>query len=233
MNLNVALCDDDNAFCEEISQFLYHLRPDYNIEIYNSGKELVDSGNFYDLIFMDIKMPEINGIKAAEILRKKKHKEYIVFLTYHPEFMQEAFKVNAFRFLSKPPEPEKIREAVWEAEKDIINTSKIEISNNAQTIFIDLKDIICFEAFGDGTYIYTKNEILVSNKPLKYWINKLGNEHFCHVHKSYFIALRYVKSICSNEINMNFMKQPVPVSRRKLSGFKTSISKYIDLNHGF
>ena len=70
-------------------------------------------------------MPEINGMQIAGFLRKKHNGEFIIFLTSHIEFMPNAFKVKAFRFLNKPIDIEKFEEAVLEAEKEILNNEKV------------------------------------------------------------------------------------------------------------
>lgn len=149
------------------------LKPDYEIDIFHSGCELLNSNVTYDLIFLDIEMPDINGMKTAESLRNGENEEHIIFLTSHTEFMPDAFKVKAFRFLNKPIETETFEEAVVEAEKEILNNEKIAITFQGNTKLVRLKEILCFEAFGDGTYIYTKKEVLESKKSLKYWMNEI------------------------------------------------------------
>lgn len=230
MKLNVAICDDESIICNEIKLKLKEIKPNYEISIFKSGKALLNSSKIYDLIFLDIEMPEIDGMNVAKLIRERKNEEYIIFLTSHIEFMPDAFKVKAFRFLNKPIDDEKFEETIIEAEKEILNNEKIAITLQGCTNLINLKDILCFEASGDGTYIHMKNAVLESNKPLKYWVNRMGNEHFFQVHKSYFIALRYVKSINASEIEMHYLKQCIPISRRKIASFKKNFFEYVKKN---
>lgn len=230
LKLHVAICDDENIICNEVKMALKKLKPDYEIDIFHSGCELLNSNVTYDLIFLDIEMPDINGMKTAESLRNGENEEHIIFLTSHTEFMPDAFKVKAFRFLNKPIETETFEEAVVEAEKEILNNEKIAITFQGNTKLVRLKEILCFEAFGDGTYIYTKKEVLESKKSLKYWMNEIGNEHFYQVHKSYFASFRYIKKIDTTEIQLHHLKQSIPVSRRKLPQFKKAFFEYIKKN---
>lgn len=233
MKLKVAICDDENIICEEIKRTLSEAKPDYYINIYNTGKALIDSNKVYDLIFLDIQMRDLNGMETAKLLRKNKHNEYIIFLTSHVEFMPDAFKVKAFRFLNKPLKMDKFFEAVNEAEKEILNEKKIVIDLKGKSELINLQDIIYFEAYGDGTYIYTKTNIFESNKQLKYWIEEVGIEHFYKIHKSYFVALRHVKSINNNEIDMNYVSNQIPISRRRYVEFKKTLFSYTKKNAQF
>lgn len=227
MNINVAVCDDENKICDEIKRLLLHIRPDYNITIYNSGYELLESEVTYDLIFLDIEMPDIDGMKTAEVLRDKNNDEYIIFLTNHTEMMPHAFKVKAFRFLNKPIKSEEFVEAVVEVEKEILNNGKILIGMNGETKFIRIKDIVYFEAFGDGTYIHMKNEVLESNKPLRYWNEQMGTVHFFQVHKSYTIALRYIGKMEAKAVTLSYKNEVIPISRRRYKELKETAIKYV------
>lgn len=230
MRINVAICDDEDIICGEIKRQLLNIRPDCDITIYHSGYELLDSEATYDLIFLDIEMPEIDGVETAELLRKKRNEEFIIFLTSHTEMIFDAFKVKAFRFLNKPIEIECFEEAVLQAEKEILNGKKIAITRKGETRFIHIKDIVYFEAFGDGTYIHMKNEVLESNKPLKYWGEQIKNGHFFQTHKSYIVALRYVNRIEATKVCFDCSKDIVSVSRRKSSQLKEAVFQYVKEN---
>lgn len=233
MDINVAICDDENVICNKIKENLLAIRPNYNVTIYHSGQELLDAQEIYDLIFLDIEMPEMNGMETAESLRKNNNDEYIIFLTSHTEFMPEAFKVKAFRFLNKPIEIEKFEEAVKEAEKEILNSVKIAIVVKGETKFVRIKDIVYFEAFGDGTYIHMKNEVWESNKPLKYWNEQMGNEHFFQTHKSYIVALRHINKVEENKVKFDCIGDTVLVSRRKNTQLKETLFAYVKKNSRF
>ena len=230
MKLKAAICDDEIIIAKEISHELTRLCPDYSIDIFTNGNDLVNSTERYDLVFLDIEMPELDGMQTAEQLRNNGKGEYIIFLTSHTEFMPEAFKVKAFRFLIKPIDREKFKEAVTQAEKEILNDEKISISEKGKTRLIGIKDIVCVEAFGDGTYVHTKYEVIENNKTLKYWKDVLGNEHFYQTHKSYLVAFRYVKCIGTSDIEMQFMNERPLISRRKQAEFNNAFFDYVKRN---
>ena len=112
---------------------------------------------------------------------------------------------------------------------------KLTISMKGQLKVIYLKDIVYIEAFGDGTYIYTNEEVIESKNTLKYWNEKLGTEHFFQTHKSYIIALRYVKKIDTVKVKMKSVcrEEEIPVSRRKRTQLKDAVLRYVRLNSLF
>lgn len=230
MNLHIAVCDDEYIICEEIKKLLLSIKSDYTIDIFHNGMELLACSKYYDIIFLDIEMPEMDGMKTAESLRQAQHHEMIIFLTSHMEFMQNAFKVKAFRYLNKPIKYKQLQETIFEIEEELLQNEKLPIHIQGVIKLINLKDIICFEAFGDGTYIYTIDEVLETNKPLRHWIDQFGSEHFFQTHRAYYIALRHVRTIEAKQVIMNVLKQPVPISRRQISPFKEAFYNYVTMN---
>lgn len=231
MKLYIAICDDEKIICNKIRQFLLSIRPDYNIDTFLSGRELLETEQSYDIIFLDIGMPDLNGMRTAELLRQKQNPAFLIFLTSYAEFMPEAFKVRAFRFLTKPINSHELEESLSEAEKDILSNKKISIHSHGIIHLVAVTDIIYFEAYGDGTYIYTVSKnVLDSPKTLKYWIQTMGKEHFFQTHKSYFVSMRHIKTIQGNMLHMHYVNQPIPISRRYHADFKEKLNIYIREN---
>ncbi len=227
MNLNIAICDDDTNVIEDIKNKLLAYRNDYQIDTFDSGIKLLKNQTQYDLIFLDIEMPEMNGMDVALKLRKINFKGHLVFLTSHTEFMPEAFKVKAFRFLKKPINDDDFEETIVESEKEILNNKKLVIHSTDGIKLLYLNDIICFETIKCYTYLYTKNGDIETRKSLHDWMETLGTEHFIQVHKSFGIALRYIDTIESNFIIMKYTEMKVPVSRRKISIVKKAFFEYV------
>lgn len=227
MQLRIAICDDEEIISNKIKEQLKSINSKFNITTFNSGEQLLNSKETFDLILLDIEMKGLDGIETANLIRKRKNKEFIIFLTSHSEFMPEAFKVKAFRFLCKPLEMDKFKEAICEVEKEILNNRRIAINEKGKVELINIQDIIYVEAFGDGTYIYTKNDVLESNRQLKYWMSELGTEHFFQTHRSYFVALRYIKKLNNNEVKTNYINHLIPISRRNNVALKDALFTYI------
>lgn len=227
MKLKVAVCDDEEIIANDIRERLLSCKPDYAVDLYQSGEKLLESEQEYDLIFLDIEMPGMNGMEAALELRKKKYEGNLVFLTSHTEFMPDAFKVKAFRFLQKPIADKAFEEAIDESEKEILNNKKILIHTTEGMKMISLKNIIYLETVRNYTYIHTKQGEIETRKTLREWMEIIGKEHFYQAHKSYAIALRYIDTICKDCIMMSYANVKIPVSKRKIREVKDVFFNYV------
>lgn len=100
MQYKIAICDDEPLHIEKIRSIL----PDEETDTYTSPAILLDtitSGKRYDVLFLDIMMPEMDGISLARELRELDEGMLIVFITSKIEFMQTGYEVKAFRYLLK------------------------------------------------------------------------------------------------------------------------------------
>lgn len=227
MNLKIAVCDDEKLIADGIREQLIQYKPEYTVDLYQSGEELLESTEEYDLVFLDIEMPGMSGMDVAVELRSREYGGNLIFLTSHTEFMPDAFKVKAFRFLHKPIHASDFEEAVDEAEKEIINQKKILIHTTEGTKLLNIRDIIYFETVRNYTYIHTRQGETETRKTLRECLELVGNEHFYQVHKSYVIAFRYIETVCNDGVLMRYVNGKIPVSRRKSKEVKDAFFSYV------
>ena len=100
--MQVAICDDEKEFRDELKKFLIGYKKDRRISIdideFENGNDLIQSREIYDIIFMDYQMPGTDGLETARILRLKNCICSIIFITSFPQFVFESFEVQPFRF---------------------------------------------------------------------------------------------------------------------------------------
>ena len=228
--MTVAICDDEINIIKEVKRLLISLNDKLEITIFTEAEKLIAKNSEYDIVFLDIDMPSISGIKVAEHMHENKLSNYIIFLTSHAEFMQDAFKVRAFRYLNKPVNIDDLKNVLYDIEKENFEQRKVLIKTQKQVIWVNVNDIICIEAFGDGTYVHTKEKVYVCSKKLKDWQTELGTEHFFQTHKSFIIALKFVNKINENDVEMNYISINIPISRRKNTLFKSVFLEYVKNN---
>lgn len=229
--MKIAICDDEKILRSRIIDYIRLYNKSYQITEYTNGRELLNSGECFDIIFLDIEMPGIDGMSVAERLRSRNVESRIIFLTSHIECIHDAFKVKAFRFLNKPIDLSAFNEAIRGAESEILNTEKVVINQRGKIYEVNLKDIVYLEAFGDGTYIYDRfNNVYESTFQLKEWDARLWGKDFFKIHKSYIVALMYVKKVENNNLFLSSMDTVLTISRRNITGFKEAYLKFVKNN---
>lgn len=111
-----------------------------------------------------------------------------------------------------------------------MNTEHILLSDRSgKKIYLKLTDIVYLEAYGDGTYIYGKTgSVYDTDKPLRYWKEQIGSEHFYQIHKSYIVSYLYISTILkSDQVVMKGIEQPLDISRRNVVPFRNGFFDYI------
>lgn len=227
--MKIAICDDEPLFLHHFVKKLRDIEPVEYITTFLSGEELLDSDLDFHIIFLDVEMTGMNGIDTAFALRQKGYDGIVIFLTSHAEVMPEAFKVRAFRFLQKPIEEADLKEAYEAAEIEVCNTPHILLKHRGGSTYMKWTDIVYFEAYGDGTYLYHRTgQVYDTDKQLKYWVEQAEKESFFRIHKSYLVSLRYVKQITKEcQVVLQNGEQRLPISRRNYSATREAFFAYI------
>ncbi|MCD7837236.1 MAG: response regulator [Lachnospiraceae bacterium] len=106
--MSIAICDDEAFFRGWIKEMLLQYMQDkgvvYEIDTFQSGKELLDLGielNKYQIIFLDINMDHIDGLMVAKKIREQNIEVFIVFITAFVDYSMEGYKVDAIRFFAE------------------------------------------------------------------------------------------------------------------------------------
>ena len=103
--MRIAICDDEERYRIELKTILNKLliNADLNIDTFDDGNILADAfaASPYDLVFLDIEMPALDGITLAKKIRSRSENVFIVFLTSHIEYALEGYEVNALRYLTR------------------------------------------------------------------------------------------------------------------------------------
>lgn len=157
-----------------------------------AGEDLLESSTLFDLVFLDVEMGKINGIDTGKELKRKNPHNIIFVITSFEGYLDDAFKINAFRFLPKPLNVLRLYKALDDAEELIKNDTIVFYDTNT---FSDVKvytnDIIFIEIVKKKTKIVTTNATYYSNEKISFWKNRLSGISFVCPHSSYIANLDY------------------------------------------
>ena len=223
--LHIAVCDDEQIIMEQLKKLLETYRPDCMVTMYRSGEGLLDAFDQYDLIFLDIEMPQTNGMELAAKLRELQYDGEVIFLTSYTDYMQDAFKVRAFRYLQKPIREDQLEEALCAAEEEF--QQQYLLLTGEKVFRIKIRDILYLEAVHNETYIVTKTGELVVRSPMREIYEMLDPAEFIQTHKSYVVALRAIRYVGNQEVVLQELQPRIPLSRRRQQEVRKAYMEYI------
>lgn len=187
-----------------------------------------------DLLFLDIEMPDLNGLELATLLNENKEIKppLIVFTTAFDSFAIKSYRLNALDYLLKPFSYEDflrsatraLRQTSLSPEQAIAEAEHIFIKSDYNLIRVDLKDILYIESQKDYIKIHTRN----SPKPistlssLKSLEDKLPAHRFMRVHRSHIVSLNYITLISKTSLRIG--TAVIPLGEQ----FKEAIQRFVE-----
>ncbi len=168
-----------------------------------------------DLVFLDIQMPELNGLQFMKIV---KGKCLVILTTAYAEYALEGFENDAVDYLLKPVSFERFYQSVEKAqlllkgmdktEKPVATFAKekeinhIFVKTEYKLIRVNIADILYVEGLQNYVIIHTATEKITSLQTMKKTEEQLPADQFMRIHKSFIVALHHINSIERNRIRI-------------------------------
>ena len=229
--MRIAVCDDEELFRIEFKSVLDKvlINAEYDIDTFSGGSSLYEAflKNPFDLVFLDIEMPGIDGITLAKRLRAVSENVQIVFLTSHIEYALEGYEVNALRYLVKPVDMNKLSVVLKYIQDKKNNSRQIMIKQEGEDIVIDINDVIYMESMDKNVRIVTSKSEYITRYNISDYEEELKNSGFLRIHRGYLISLSKVKKIVKNDVVMDG-DISLPVSRSNIKALKDALYAYVE-----
>lgn len=238
----ILVVDDELLSRKKIIRFLEQRQEKFEIIEASNGIEAL---NFIetespDIVFLDIEMPEMNGMDLIQSIGKPDFK--LIFQTAYSEFAVEAFEKNALDYLLKPFNEERFNQALDKAlqspnepsqviglstalAKDNVYLSKVVVKRGMKNTLIPIEDVLWFKSENHYSYVCTKEFEYIFNEPLKDLVDKLNPDQFIQVHRNAIVNAKYIKDIIQGD-NMKIVLETgaeIPVSRSNKKVIKERI----------
>lgn len=229
--MKILICDDDIEIINEIEGLLSEHGGDFEITKAQNGNKLIESDEKFDLAFVDIEMPQVNGLTLTKRLKNNNPAIIVFIVTSFNGYLDDAMDLNVFRYLSKPINRERFFKSLDSALKLYNQSSEsivVETANGSHRI--SSRDILYIAIDKRKTRIVTgKGEFKCVNN-LDYWKKIfLGNNSFVQPHYSFIVNLRNVTDFSRTEItiNLNDKTEYVPISRGHYNDFRQAFFNYV------
>lgn len=178
----------------------------------DDGKDWLQK-NDVDLLFLDIQMPDINGMQFYKSLSKK---PAVIFTTAYSQYAVDGFNVDAVDYLLKPFEYDRFLKAVFKAREylEFLSNQELQMASifvkvDYQLMKINLKDIELIEGLDDYIRIHIKPKPVLTLMTLKSLHEKLPSHEFIRIHRSYIVPASKIESFGKSKVRVAGKEIPV------------------------
>ncbi|GAB4278579.1 MAG: LytTR family DNA-binding domain-containing protein [Coriobacteriia bacterium] len=235
MALKALVCDDEAPARSELR---YLLEEAGGVEVVGEASSAMEALQLikafpYDVVFLDIDMPGLDGVQMAEVLTTLDRRPDVVFVTAHGEHAVKAFEVAAVDYLMKPVELERLKQTI-ERLRPIegavgARVERIPVEKSGKKLLLQADEIFYIMAKDDYTYLHTDKERYLSTMSLAALEKRLEPNGFFRVHRRFLVNLGVVKEVVPmyGGTLLLTLSDPagtqVPVSRRRASAVKQAL----------
>lgn len=231
--LQIAVCDDSQSDLLEITDMTSHILRQadilFNITEYDNGLSLLSdmqNGRQFHVLLLDVMMSEPDGMEIAAELRRHGDNTQIVFISANREMALRGYEVSAVRYLAKPPEEDKLKEALlycyrgWQAKKEILLPTEKGLHRTP------LADIQYVEAFDRGTRFVLRDDVFETRMKYSEVDAMLPKSDFLLCHRGFIVNLAWVKFIRHYEFVLK-SGRTVPVGKGRYAEIHKTFVDYI------
>ena len=234
---SIAVCDDEVIECcnmaRKIKDILEEMKIPCIVRQFQSGRELLQTIESFDIIFLDIMMQDLDGMKTAQLFRERAFDKILIFVSCSREYVFEAYDVEAFQYLLKPVDDRKLKRVLQRAVSKTESRLQeyIIVSRERQNKKLFLDDIYYFEIRGRVVDVHETDGIFTYYEQIGELESKLRDKGFFRCHKSYLINLKYVDGYNRQEAILE-NGEAIVIAKRRYEEFCREVLKIMRENGG-
>lgn len=234
--MKIAICDDSIADAEKVRLLLegHNAFKDSKIAIYTESKALLESADAekFDIAFLDVDMPYMNGLELGKELKRKYERMVIVFVSAYSKYAVRAFDCEAFSYLLKPIESETEAIAVLDRlyEKYIKYTRYHTVKINTEYRRLFIPDIRYVECCNKHVIYHLENGVCETTERISDVYEVLKDYGFYQAHQGYIINFDKIAQFVKYSVVLDDGKV-LPLSMRRKTDMMLAYSKYAEVHY--
>lgn len=217
--MKIGICDDSLRDRELLKAALADTLCDYDtLECFEHGAAFLESHEVrpFDILFLDIGMPHLNGIDVATELRRTSQATHIIFVSQYRDYAAESYKVNAFNYLYKPIEKDSVLKVFQQARSNRLEESRsLAVRVDYEMVYLQTSMITYAETLRNKIRIHTCKGPYETRMTLRELTGRLDGCGFYRLHASYLVNLNCVQVVHNRMVVLdNGVEIPVGKTRR-------------------
>lgn len=238
--MRIAICDDEVTTVSRINELVTGyfkskrlLVPE--IVTYTDGHAFLQDKTHNDIVFLDIEMPDVNGIYIGNLLSLNSPLTLIFVVTSYNGYLDASMRFHVFRYLTKPIDKNRLYnnldDAILELKKKERLKRKISVETDSETIFISCSQIIYIDTMDHRTYLHTTSDQydnIRTKLTMSQWLERLPCEFFYQTHRTSIINLAFVSKYTHNTVYLDNSKYNVCLAVKKYSNFSRVCLDYME-----
>lgn len=230
--IRIAVVEDDDNSASLLQTYIERYQQahaaDCQLVFFKNGLDFIsDYQPIYDVIFMDIKMPHLDGMEAAKQLRECDEETALIFITSMAQYAIRGYEVNALDFMLKPVKyydfEMKLKKAIHYIEKH--KDTKITINSGDIIKRVSVRDLYYIEVINHTLIYHTESQAYQAYGQLKNLEETLAPCNFAKCNSCYLVNLRHITEVRPNSILIG--SDEIPISRRRKKDFMKSLADYM------
>lgn len=230
--IRIAVVEDNSAYVQQLQEYIHKYEQERSVNIlvtvFEDGEDIItDYRSDFDIILMDIEMQFMNGMTAAECIRKVDEEVNIIFITNMAQYAIRGYAVNALDYLLKPVSYFAFSQRLDKALEHLKKKDKGYLIARTRNVFkkVSVDDIYYIESQGHDILIHTREGVVPTGGTLKGIEEKLSGMHFGRCNNGYLVNLEYVDRIHDGMVSVG--EDELPISRPRKKAFMEELTAYM------
>lgn len=230
--IRIAIAEDDEKYRTTLEQYLDRYQEEneeqFQVTAFSDGMDLVEEYRpDYDILFLDIEMPHLDGMTTAKKIREVDSSALIIFITNMAQYAIHGYEVHAIDFVVKPVNYFAFALKLTKAIKIIESRDEksILLPSEDRMVRVPLNDILYIEVVKHSIIVQTKDQQYTFSGTLKKLEEQLAGCHFSRCNHGCLVNLRNVTEVEKDTVNL--LGHKLPISRPKKKAFLQELSDYI------
>lgn len=231
--INIAIVEDEAMYAKQLQEFLQQYQKEngevFNITVYSDGDQIVHKyKSQFDIILMDVEMKFMDGMSAAEEIRKADTEVVIIFITNMAQYAIRGYEVDALDYVLKPVDyyqfSTKLSRAIQRVQRQRGGQILLQCAGGGVQL-VETSRIYYLETHSRMLHYHTADGEFTVRSSLQNAESQLAPYHFARCNQCYLVNLKHVKAVENDFVLVGEAR--LEISRRQRAAFLTALASYI------